>query len=112
MSATTPETPDLNPNLTRWIATPENANWLHKTINSERGKLLLGVLAEMAVPKEDFHSINAINGDVTAKLAYQHCLVSGQNLCLQNIRLLATPIQPVSELPHDGWQGERTIPVF
>jgi hypothetical protein len=109
MSATTPNQPDLNPNLTRWISSPENASWLRKLVSSERGRLLLDVLAEMAVPMEDFHSIDAIGNDVTAKLAYHHCLSSGQNLCIRNIRLLASPIEPVSEIPHDGWQGERTL---
>lgn len=111
MSATKPIEPDLNPHLTRWITSPENAAWLRKIVTSERGKLLMGVLEEMAMPQEDFHSIDAINTETTAKLAYRQCLSSGQTLCIRNIRLLAVPVEPVKELDHGGWQDpERTAP--
>jgi len=96
----------LEPYLKQWTDSDENASWLKDVLESKRGRLLMSVLSEMAVPKEDFSSIASLEGDVQAKLAFQHCLVSGQTLCIQNIRLLSNPVEAVSELPHDGWKSD------
>ena len=80
-----------NPKAAEWRQTPHYAQWLREMITTQEGALFMAVLQEMAKPCEDFYSVMNTTGDVQAKMAFNHCLVSGQNQTIQNIREMTVP---------------------
>lgn len=74
--------------LDAWNASPGLSAWLAGILTSREGRLLMGVLRDMAIPTEDFSTIESIT-DPVVKMAMRHTLVSGQQLTLTNMLLLA-----------------------
>lgn len=85
--------------LQQWMSDPHYAAWLTKTLASKEGRLLMGVLSEMAVPSEDFASMDGV--DVVQKMALRHCHVSGQQTTIRNILGLSQP--PIEPQTLEEW---------
>jgi hypothetical protein len=96
--------------LAQWNSDPENSAWLDKLLASRRGQLLLSVLGEMAKPSEDFNTIAMTGAEVIQKMAMNHCLSSGQTLCLQNLRMLALPPSGEAKPLPEPWEYPDTEP--
>jgi len=91
--------------LERWNSNEEAVSSLDNFLSGPAGQLFLEVLREGGAPTiVDPNQLPGEGETLLTRMALSHSSINGYHACINNIMVLASPIQEVRELTHSEWE--------